>query len=75
MQQLSGQDASFLYLETPTSPMHIGSIMIYDPATVKGGKQGFKDILRAIESLLHLSRSFREKGVHVPFNLDHPVCV
>ena len=48
MQQLSGQDASFLYFETPNSPMHIGGIMIYDPSTVKGGKQGFKDILRAI---------------------------
>ncbi|MGE0621190.1 MAG: wax ester/triacylglycerol synthase family O-acyltransferase [Pseudomonadales bacterium] len=72
MQQLSGQDASFLYFETPTSPMHIGGIMIYDPSTVKGGKQGFKDILRAIESRLHLARSFREKVVNVPFNLDHP---
>ncbi len=72
MQQLSGQDASFLYFETPTTPMHIGGIMIYDPSTVKGGKQGFKDILRAIESRLHLARSFREKVVNVPFNLDHP---
>ncbi|HEY5646298.1 MAG TPA: wax ester/triacylglycerol synthase family O-acyltransferase [Pseudomonadales bacterium] len=72
MQQLSAQDASFLYLETPTTPMHIGGIMIYDPSTVRGGKQRFKDILRAIESRLHLARSFREKVVHVPFNLDHP---
>jgi diacylglycerol O-acyltransferase len=72
MQQLSGQDASFLYFETPTTPMHIGGIMIYDPSTVKGGKQGFKDILRAIESRLHLARSFREKVISVPFNLDHP---
>jgi WS/DGAT/MGAT family acyltransferase len=72
MQQLSGQDASFLYFETPTTPMHIGGIMIYDPSTVKGGKQRFKDILRSIESRLHLARSFREKVVNVPFNLDHP---
>jgi diacylglycerol O-acyltransferase len=72
MQQLSGQDAAFLYLETPHTPMHIGGIMIYDPSTVKGGKQRFKDILRAIESRLHLARSFREKVVNVPFNLDHP---
>ena len=72
MQQLSGQDASFLYFETPRTPMHIGGIMIYDPSTTGGGKQGFKDILRAIESRLHLARSFREKVVNVPFNLDHP---
>jgi len=72
MQQLSGQDASFLYFETPKSPMHIGSISIYDQATAPGGKQGFKDILRHIEGRLHLARSFRQKVVPVPFNLDHP---
>ena len=72
MQQLSGQDASFLYFETPTTPMHIGSIMIYDQSTTGKDRQGFKDILRAIESRLHKARSFREKVVHVPFNLDHP---
>ena len=52
--------------------MHIGAIMIYDPSTVKGGKQGFKDILWAIESRLHLVPGFREKLVHVPLSLDHP---
>jgi WS/DGAT/MGAT family acyltransferase len=72
MQQLSGQDASFLYFETPRTPMHIGGIMIYDPSTTGSGNQGFKDILRGIESRLHLARSFREKVVNVPFNLDHP---
>lgn len=73
MQQLSGQDASFLYFETPKTPMHIGSIMVYDPSTVPlSGKHGFKDILRIIEKRLHLARSFRQKLVNVPFNLDHP---
>lgn len=72
MRQLSGQDASFLYMETAKTPMHIGGIMIYDPSTVKGGKQGFKDILWAIESRLHLVPGFREKLVHVPLSLDHP---
>ena len=72
MEQLSGQDASFLYGETPTSPMHIGGLMIYDPSTVKGGKQRFKDILKFIEERLHLAKTFRQKKVDVPFNLDHP---
>ena len=49
MQQLTGQDASFFYMETPRTPMHIGGIMIYDPSTTKSGKQGFKDILRAVD--------------------------
>ncbi len=73
MEQLSAQDASFLYFETPKTPMHIGSVMVYDPSTVPGsGKHSFKDILRTIERRLHLARSFRQKLVEVPFNLDHP---
>lgn len=72
MQQLSGQDASFVYLETPNTPMHIGSVAIYDPSTAPGGKVRFKDILRHIEARLHLARPFRQKLVRVPGNLDHP---
>jgi WS/DGAT/MGAT family acyltransferase len=72
MEQLSGQDASFVYLDTPTTPMHIGSVGIYDPSTAPGGFVRFKDILAHIESRLDRARSFRQKLVRVPFDLDHP---
>jgi len=72
MQQLTGMDASFLYFETPRTPMHIGSIQIYDQTSVSGGVQGFKTILRHIEERLHGARTFRQKLVNVPFGLDHP---
>ena len=37
MHTLSGLDALFLYLETPETPMHIGSFSLYDPpAQLKG---------------------------------------
>ncbi len=72
MQQLSGQDASFVYMETPSTPMHIGSVGIYDPSTAPGGFVRFKDILQFIESRLGGARSFRERLVRVPFDLDHP---
>ena len=75
MQQLSAQDASFLYLETPKAPMHIGSFLVYDPSTAPGAFVRFKDILAHVESRLHLSRVFRQRLVHVPFNLDHPYWV
>ncbi len=75
MEQLSGQDASFVYMETPATPMHIGSVAIYDPSTAPGGKVRFKDILRFIESRLGAAKSFRQKLVRVPFNLDHPYWV
>lgn len=72
MEQLTGQDASFLYSETPRSPMHIGGIAIYDPSELEGGTQRFKNILNFIEDRLHLAKTFRRKLVNVPFNLDHP---
>ena len=72
MEQLSGQDASFVYFETPATPMHIGSVGIYDPSTAPGGQVRFKDILHFIESRLGGARSFRQKLVRVPFDLDHP---
>jgi len=72
MLQLSAQDASFVYLETPHTPMHIGSVGIYDPSTAPGGFVRFKDILRFIQSRLGGARSFRQRLVRVPFDLDHP---
>jgi WS/DGAT/MGAT family acyltransferase len=72
MQQLSAMDASFVYLETPHTPMHIGSVAIYDPSTAPGGFVRFKDILSFIESRLSGARSFRQRLVRVPFDLDHP---
>ena len=72
MRQLQGMDASFVALETRTSPMHIGSILIYNPATAPGGFVRFKDILAFYESRLQLSRTVRQRLVRVPFDLDYP---
>jgi WS/DGAT/MGAT family acyltransferase len=72
MQQLSGLDASFLYFETRNGPMHIGSLAIYDQSTAPGGLVTFKSLLQNVEERLHRARCFRQKLVHVPFDLDHP---
>ena len=72
MKQLTGHDASFLYLETPQQPMHVGAVMIYDQSTAPGGEVRFKDILGHIESRLDLADVFRKRIERVPFNLDHP---
>lgn len=75
MQQLSGQDASFVYFETPNTPMQIGSLAIYDPSTAPGGFVRFKDILAHIEARLNSARAFRQRLVRVPGDLDHPYWV
>jgi WS/DGAT/MGAT family acyltransferase len=72
MEQLSGLDASFLYLETGNMPMHIGSLAIYDQSTAPGGAVTFKDILRFFEKRVHKARAFRRRIVTVPMSLDHP---
>ncbi len=72
MQQLSGLDASFLYLETGATPMHIGSLSIYDQSTAPDGHVTFKQILRFFDERLHKARAFRQRLVRVPLSLDHP---
>jgi WS/DGAT/MGAT family acyltransferase len=72
MQQLTGLDASFIYLETPNAPLHVFSVYIYDQSTAPGGKVTFKGILDHVRNRLHISRTFRQKLVQVPFGLDHP---
>ena len=75
MEQLSGLDSAFLFLETPRTPMHIGGIAIYDPSTAPNSFVRFKDILNFIESRLHLAKSFRRKLANVPLSLDFPYWV
>ena len=37
MKQLSGLDATFLYLETPAMPMHVGALHVFElPPGYKG---------------------------------------
>ncbi len=52
--------------------MHIGSVLIYNPATAPGGFVRFKDILKFIESRMQLSKTMRQRLVRVPFDLDYP---
>lgn len=59
-------------MESPNSPMHIGSVLIYNPETAPGGFVRFKDILSFIEARMQLSTTMRQRLVRVPFDLDYP---
>lgn len=72
MRQLQGMDSSFVAMESPNSPMHIGSVLIYNPETAPGGFVRFKDILSFIEARMQLSTTMRQRLVRVPFDLDYP---
>lgn len=75
MEQMQGLDAAFVALEQPNAPVHIGSIIVYDPSTAPGGFVRFKDILSFIENRLQLSKTLRQKMVKVPFGVDYPYWV
>ena len=74
MQRLSGLDASFLHLETPSSHMHVASLGIFDPSDVKGGVT-LESVIDVYEGRLHLAPPFRRRLVHVPFGLHHPLWI
>jgi diacylglycerol O-acyltransferase len=72
MRQLTGLDASFLYLETPNAPMHIAGLSIYDPSTAPGGGVRFKEIIENIGNRYQRLPVATHRIAEVPFELDHP---
>lgn len=74
MRRLTGLDATFLYLETPTNHMHVAATAVFDPTTVPGGYT-FEKVRDLVESRLHLLPPFRWRLVEIPFQLHHPLWV
>ena len=74
MERLTGLDAGFLYMETPTQHMHTLKIAILDPSTVPGGYR-FPRVKEVLAERLHLLPPFRRRLVEVPLNLHHPVWI
>jgi diacylglycerol O-acyltransferase / wax synthase len=74
MQRLTGLDATFLYMETPTTHMHVAGVAVFDPSTVPEG-YSFDRVKELVESRLHLLPPFRRRLVTVPFQLHHPLWI
>lgn len=73
MQKLTGLDASFLYLETSKSPMHIAGLSICKPP--EGDFKPYEAFKAQIAERLHEIPAFRRVLKATPFNIDHPVWV
>jgi diacylglycerol O-acyltransferase len=70
MQRLTGQDASFLYNETPSQHMHTLKISVLDPmGTEDYSFDRFRDELAR---RLHLLPPLRRRVVFPPLQLHHP---
>ena len=74
MKTLSGLDATILYLETPETPMHVGSLHLYQkPAGFRGSFH--KAVQQHLAKRIHLAPIFTRKLAFMPFNLGHPTWV
>ncbi len=70
MQQLTGLDASFLYMETPTTFGHVNALAIYQRPTADFDP--FEHVHAKFAEMAPKVGPMRRKLVEVPFNLDHP---
>src|SRR5665213_1793995 len=69
--KLTSMDASFLYLETPEMPMHVGSMAIFRlPENYKG--DFFEDFKAMIGSRLHVAPILKARLEKAPLDIDHP---
>jgi WS/DGAT/MGAT family acyltransferase len=73
-QRLSSLDASFLVVETPTAPMHVGWAAIFDPPKGRP-RPSFEDLRDHIAARLHRAPRYRQRLASVPFGLHEPVWV
>jgi len=74
MKQLSGLDATFLYLETAQMPMHVGALHIFELPLAARGR--FVTTLRKhIEERLPVAPVLRRRVWWMPLNLANPAWV
>ena len=74
MKQLTGLDASFLYMETASSFGHVSSLSVYRRPDDPDFKP-FERLPGAAGVRLDQLEPFRRRLVEVPFALDHPYWV
>ena len=74
MDHLSSMDAAFLHLETPETPMHVGSLMLFElPDGYKG--DFYEDVKAMIGKRLHVAPILGRKLAPMPFELSEPVWI
>jgi WS/DGAT/MGAT family acyltransferase len=74
MKPLSGLDGTFLNLETPATPMHVGSLHLFEPPP--GYRKDFLDsVKRMIASRLNVAPIFRRRLAQLPLHFANPVWV
>ena len=74
MKPLSGLDGAFLSLETPATPMHVGSLHLFEPPP--GYRRNFlAAVKKMIGSRLDLAPIFRRRLAQMPLQFANPVWI
>ena len=74
MRQLTELDASFLYLESDTAPMHIGGIYLFDGKD-RETPLAYSTFVAYLRSRLHVAPLFRQCLRNIPMRLGRPYWV
>ncbi len=76
-ERLSSLDTTFLDIERPGVPLHVGSLSIVerDPLVDDAGRIRIEDLRRLVESRLHLLPKYRQRLMPTPLSLGRPVWV
>jgi diacylglycerol O-acyltransferase / wax synthase len=70
VKQLTGLDAVFLYMETPTTYGHVTGLMVFDRPSPD--YEPYPAVYAKFASLVGELEPLRRRVVEVPFGLDHP---
>ena len=70
--RLTALDASFLYMEGPTTPMHVGSVMVFQP---RNGGFDYDRLVSLISGRISFVPRYRQCVREVPGRLANPVWV
>lgn len=74
IERLSGLDATFLYVETPSNQTHMTGVLVFDPSTMKE-PYSFERMKEFVRGRLGRAPAFTRKLARVPFDVAHPVWV
>jgi WS/DGAT/MGAT family acyltransferase len=79
VKRLTGLDAAFLQLETPTNHMHVMAAAVLDPSELgspaEGGGFTATTLKRLVADRIDRIAPFRRRLVTVPFSLHHPLWI
>jgi WS/DGAT/MGAT family acyltransferase len=73
-ERLSALDASFLAVEGPQSPMHVGWVALFDPPQ-DGPRPRYEELFEYIAGRLERAPRYRQRLADVPLGLHDPVWV